>query len=258
VCGRFVAKSDPAKLAALFKIEVLDDAVDGLGENYNVAPSQRIAVVDAPEGVRTLDVVRWGLLPSWAKEPKIGARMINARAETVDTKPAYRHAFKAKRCLVPADGFYEWKRFGTKLKQPSYFHRAGGDEPLAFAGLWEIWRDKADPDAAPIRTACIVTTSANATMAPVHDRMPVILPASAWDAWLDPGNHDTTALKELLQPAPGDLLDTYPVARAVGNVRNNGPHLLDAAPPEEVAEVEAAAAAAASAGASAGEDDAPQ
>lgn len=243
MCGRFVAKSDPAKIAALFKIEVLADDAGDLGENYNVAPSQRIAVVDAPEGVRTLDIVRWGLLPSWAKEPKIGARMINARAETVDTKPAYRHAFRAKRCLIPADGFYEWKRIGPKLKQPSYFHRAGSDEPLAFAGLWEVWRDKSVPDARPVRTACIVTTSANATMAPVHDRMPVILPASSWDAWLDPDNHDTAALKDLLGPAPDDLLDAYPVARAVGNVRNNGPHLLDPAPPAEVAEAEEAASA---------------
>lgn len=243
MCGRFVAKTDPAKIAALFKVEVLDDTVGDLGENYNVAPSQRIAIVDAPDGVRTLDVARWGLLPSWAKEPKIGARMINARAETVDTKPAYRHAFSVKRCLVPADGFYEWRRVGPKLKQPSYFHRADSDEPLAFAGLWEVWRDRSVPDAAPIRTACIVTTGANATMAPVHDRMPVILPRSAWDPWLDPDNHDSAALKALLQPAADDLLDAYPVARAVGNVRNNGPHLLDPAPPAETVEVEAAASA---------------
>lgn len=238
-----MAKSDPAKIAALFKIEVLGEGTDDLGENYNVAPSQRIAVVDAPEGVRQLEVLRWGLVPSWSKELKIGARMINARAETVDTKPAYRHAFKLKRCLIPADGFYEWKRYGPKLKQPSYFHRAAGDEPLAFAGLWETWRDKADPAADPVRTACIVTTAANTTMAPVHNRMPVILPETAWDAWLDPANEDTAALKDLLVPASDDLLDVYPVARSVGNVRNNGPHLLDPAPPEELAEAAAAAGA---------------
>lgn len=247
MCGRYVARSDPAKIAALFKVEVLDGAVDELGENYNVAPSQRIAVVDTPEGVRTLDVVRWGLVPSWAKEAKVGARMINARAETAATKPAFRHAFKAKRCLVPADGFYEWKRYGPKLKQPSYFHRSGSDEPLALAGLREVWRDRSDPDAAPLRTACILTTEANATMAPVHDRMPVILPQSAWDAWLDPDNHDTASLDALLVPAADDLLDAYPVARAVGNVRNNGPHLLDPAPAEEIAEAESAV-----------EDDAPE
>lgn len=240
MCGRYVAKSDPAKIAALFKVEVLDDAVGGLGENYNVAPSQPIAAVDAPEGVRTLDVMRWGLLPSWAKEPSIGAKMINARAETVDTKPAYRHAFKAKRCIVPADGFYEWRRYGPKLKQPSYFHRAGSEEPLAFAGLWEVWRDRGDPAAAPIRTACIITTKANTTMAQVHDRMPAILPRQAWDPWLDAANHDTDSLKALLVPAPEDVLVGYSVARVVGNVRNNGPHLLDPAPAAELAEAASA------------------
>lgn len=240
MCGRYVAKSDPAKIAALFKIEVLGEGAADLGENFNVAPSQRIAVVDAPQGVRQLEVVRWGLVPSWSKEAKVGARMINARAETVDTKPAYRHAFKVKRCIIPADGFYEWQRFGPKLKQPNYFHSAAGDAPLAFAGLWEVWRDKTDPDAAPLRTACIVTTSANATMAPVHDRMPVILPEAAWDGWLDPANADTAALKGLLVPAADDLLDAYPVARAVGRVANNGAHLLDPAPATELAEITAA------------------
>lgn len=236
-----MAKSDPAKIAALFKVEVLGEGAADLGENYNVAPSQSVEVVDAPEGVRQLEVMRWGLVPSWSKEARVGARMINARAETVDTKPAFRHAFKVKRCIIPADGFYEWKRYGPKLKQPNYFHRAAGEQPLAFAGLWEVWRDKTDPEAAPLRTACIVTTSANATMAPVHDRMPVILAESAWDGWLDPANQDAAALKELLVPAPDDLLDAYPVARAVGNVRNNGPHLLDPAPADELAEATAAA-----------------
>jgi len=244
MCGRYVTKSDPAKIAALFKVEELAAGVDELGENYNVAPSQRIAVVDSPEGVRVLDVVRWGLVPPWAKDRSVGNRMINARAETIATKNAFRKPFRRKRCLVPADGFYEWKRLGPKLKQPYYFHR-GDDEPFAFAGLWESWRDPDDKDGPWERTACIITTSANSSMAPVHDRMPVILPGSAWQAWLDPANDDVEALQALLHPPPDDLLVAYPVPREVGNVRNNGPHLLDPAPEDEVAEIRAAESGAA-------------
>jgi putative SOS response-associated peptidase YedK len=189
-----------------------------------------------------LSRLRWGLVPSWAKEVKIGDRMINARAETVASKPAYRRAFANKRCLIPADGFYEWKA-GTAAggdkkprKQPYFIHRKDG-EPLAFAGLWEVWKvpdDRPDNekdlggDDGWLRSCVIVTTTANELMAPIHNRMPVILPESAWERWLDPDEHDVDTLAELLVPADDALLEAYPVSTEVNNARNNGPELARA------------------------------
>lgn len=235
-----MAKSDPAKIAALFKVEVLGEGAADLGENYNVAPSQSVEVVDAPEGVRQLEVMRWGLVPSWSKEARVGARMINARAETVDTKPAFRHAFKVKRCIIPADGFYEWKRLdefepvavGSKAKpkpkkQPMFIHAAGGHPgALAFAGIFERWHDPADPDGDVVVSCSIITTAANATMAPIHDRMPVILPEAAWSSWLDRESTDADVLTALLVPAATDVLEAYPVSTLVNNPRHNGEELV--------------------------------
>jgi putative SOS response-associated peptidase YedK len=173
-------------------------------------------------------------VPFWAKSPAIGNRQINARAETLADKPAYRNAFKKHRCLIPADGFYEWKKVpGQKKKQPFFIHRPD-DEPLAFAGLWEEWRGPERDGSQTLRSCTIITTSANETMEPIHDRMPVILPPSAWDQWLDPEDHDTPALGKLLVPAPPRIITMHPVSTDVGNVRNNGPELTAEVDPDAV------------------------
>ena len=180
-------------------------------------------------------------MPGWAKDLSVGNRMINARSETIATKNAFRRPFARRRCIIPADGFYEWTKVpGHRKKQPYFIHRTD-DEPLAFAGLWEVWRgpkdggdgagradEGDDGEERPfIRSCTIITTSANETMAAIHDRMPVILPPSAWDAWLDPANDDVEALGRLLVPAPPELITMHPVSIEVSNVRNKGPHLTE-------------------------------
>jgi putative SOS response-associated peptidase YedK len=158
--------------------------------------------------------------------------MINARAETLGEKAAFKAAFKRRRCLIPADGFYEWQKLpGQKTKVPHHITRADG-EPLAFAGLWEVWRGP-EKDQEPLRSVTIVTTAANETMAPIHDRMPVILPETAWDSWLDREDDDLATLGKLLVPAPKALLTMHPVSTEVNNVRNKGPHLVDPVEPTE-------------------------
>jgi len=177
-----------------------------------------------------LDRVRWGLVPSWAKDLSIGDRLINARAEGLASKPAYRRAFERRRCLMPADGFYEWRVIpGRKQKQPYFIARADR-EPMVFAGLYEVWRDRSDADAPWVRSCVIVTTDANEKLAPIHDRMPVVLPETAWGEWLDPDNHDTTTLTRLLVPAPADEFLAYPVSTLVNKPGNQGPELLDPVP----------------------------
>lgn len=192
-----------------------------------MAPTRDVPVVRVRDDVRHLDLLRWGLVPRWAKDLRIGSKMINARAETVATKNSYRSAFARRRCIVAADGFYEWKRLDPKTKQPMYIHRADGD-PLAFAGLYERWTDA--ENLREIHTCTIITTTPNATMAEIHDRMPVLLAPKHWDTWLDPSNDDTDLLQALLVPAPDDLLTTYAVSDQVNNVRNNEPALLDPVP----------------------------
>lgn len=241
MCGRFVSSSPPDQIAAYFDASISESLLASpLAPNYNTAPTNDIyAVVDTPEG-RRLEVFHWGLVPVWAKDMKLGQKMINARAETLATKNAFKPAFKRKRCIIPADGFYEWQAKaglvgprGKPAKQPYFIHRLDG-EPLAFAGLWETWRDPTlDSDAPRLYSCTIITTEANATMAPVHDRMPVILPPTAWDRWLDPANQDLVELGGLLVPAPNNLLTMHTVATDVNNVRNRGEHLTDEAPPLE-------------------------
>jgi len=178
---------------------------------------------------RQLRVVRWGLVPFWAKDVKIGSRMINARAETVAEKPAFRRAFAQRRCLLPADGYYEWQQQPGGLKQPIYISRADG-RSLAFASLYELWRDPAvprdDPDAW-LWTSTIITTSAPDELGHIHDRMPMVIDPASWDDWLDPANHEVSDLRSLLVPAGAGGLVTYPVATAVNSVRNNGPSLIE-------------------------------
>lgn len=225
MCGRFASTTPPDKLAAYFGAEAPMDADDEEhGPDFNVAPTRDVPVVRIREDERHLDFLRWGLVPRWAKDLRIGSKMINARAETVATKNAYRSAFKRRRCIVSADGFYEWKRLDPKTKQPMYIHRSDGD-PLAFAGLFERWTDA--ENLREIHTCTIITTTPNATMEPIHNRMPVLLPPNAWDAWLDPANDDVDGLQELLVPAPDSLLTAYAVSTEVNNVRNNNPSLLE-------------------------------
>ena len=176
--------------------------------------------------------MRWGLVPSWAKDVKIGDRQINARAEKVASSNAYKRAFAKRRCIIPADGFYEWQVVeGKKAKQPWFIRRRDG-EPLAFAGLWEVWHDPNDPDqenAPRLRTCVIITTDANEALRPIHDRMPVVLPESAWDEWLDRDNQDIDGLQGLLVPAPPEEFEAWKVPLLVNKPANNGPELVEPA-----------------------------
>jgi putative SOS response-associated peptidase YedK len=233
MCGRFVSTSQPDKIAEYFDAEA---DVESLGENYNVAPTQDIyAVVTGSDGVTRVEAFHWGLIPSWAKDRKISSRMINARAETLGEKPAYKGLFRKKRCIIPMDGFYEWKpgspdgplgANGRPLKQPMFISRPDG-EPLAVAGLWSAWKDPDDAEGRFLHSATIVTTAANETMRPVHDRMPLLVPKSRWAEWLDPGNDQIEELSSLFAVPDDVALSLRPVSTEVNNVRNNGPQLLD-------------------------------
>ncbi len=233
MCGRFVSSNTPERIAAYFGASFDADAAAGTpnGENFNVAPTNDVYGIVTDEGVEQPAVrsFHWGLVPSWAEDVKVGSRMINARAETVAEKPAFKPLVRSRRLIVPMDGFYEWKVVpGRRTKQPYFVHRRDG-EPLAVAGLWTVWRDRqAGPEAPWLHSCTLITTSANATMTPVHDRMPVVLPSSAWHEWLDPHQHDVDALRRLLVPAPDDLLVMHPVSTEVNNVRNKGRELVEA------------------------------
>lgn len=204
MCGRFALKAPKADLIDLFRLASCDD----YPVRYNIAPGTDIPVIRlSPEGLRVLHLLRWGLIPHWAKDSTIGARLVNARSESVADKSAFRDAFRRRRCLVPADGFYEWKAEG-KIKQPYYFSAASGN-PLALAGLWESWKA---PDGAIMRTVCLLTTEANELMAPVHNRMPVIVGQDDWAAWLaDPAE----AVTKLLRPCASEGMQAWPVGRRV-------------------------------------------
>jgi putative SOS response-associated peptidase YedK len=229
MCGRFVQASSPELLVERFGVDEL--AAPAHEPSYNVAPRANVyAVRDRAEDNgrrRYLSELRWGLIPSWAKDAKIGDRMINARAESLADKPAYERAFRRHRCLVPAEGFYEWQRRGSR-KQPMFIHRRDG-EPMAFAGLWAAWRDPQgdDPGGDWLRSCAIVTTNANDTVAPLHDRMPVVLEEREWDRWLDPDAADIDGLTRLLRPAADELLVAYAVGTAVNSADNDGPELVE-------------------------------
>lgn len=222
MCGRFVSATPPDQIAQYFDATTAEALLE---PSYNVAPTNDVYAVTEDGTTRRVDAFHWGLVPSWAKDPKIGSRMINARAETLATKNAFRSSFRRRRCIVPVDGFYEWRTVpGQRRKQPVYIHRPDG-EPLAFAGLWSVWQRDGDTGP-PLRSCTIVTTTANETLAPVHDRMPVILPPSRWDEWLDPANDDTETLGRLLVPAPSTLVTFHPVSTDVNHVRNKGAELI--------------------------------
>jgi putative SOS response-associated peptidase YedK len=220
MCGRFTQERPTSELAGIFMAE--DLAADP-GGRFNVAPTDEAAVVVQREDRRAIKACRWGLIPHWAESARVGNRMFNARAETLTTSPVFRDAFRKRRCLVPVDSFYEWRREG-KARQPFRIVRSDG-RPLALAGLWAGWRD---PETEEVRrTFTIVTTAPNDLMRPIHDRMPVVVAPEAWDRWLDPELPDLGELQGLLVPAPDGGLEIYPVSRAVNDVRNQGPQLID-------------------------------
>ncbi len=241
MCGRFVAASSPTLLAERFHAE---ETIEATVPDYNVAPREDVTVVRERAGEdhtrRLLSRLRWGLVPAWAKDPSVGDRMINARAETLTTSSAFQVAFAKRRCLIPADGFYEWRRVppppGTKRarREPFFIHRRDG-EPMAFAGLWAVWKvpeplvGTIGSDDGWLRSCSIVTTEANALLEPVHDRMPVVLPERAWDEWLDPApvaGERAAVLTQLLVPAPDEWFEMFAVSDRVNRVLEKGPELV--------------------------------
>lgn len=227
MCGRFVAASDPEGLVRFFVVD--ERQGEELPPRYNVAPTQQVYAVAEHDDARHLVTFRWGLIPRWAKDAKIGSKLINARAETAHEKPAFRSAFTKRRCLIPADGFYEWKKQESGGKVPHFIHPAEA-ERFAFAGLWESWRDPEDPDGEPLRTCVILTTAANQRLRALHDRMPVILPAEVWDAWLARDHDDVDALRGLLRPAPDDAVAFHPVSTSVNRPSVDHPGLIEPVP----------------------------
>jgi putative SOS response-associated peptidase YedK len=244
MCGRFVSARQRQELIDEFLVE--RDQVDrDVAPDYNVAPTDPIYAVltragrearDVPPGpgqCRELRLVRWGLVPSWAKDRSGGARLINARSETVAVKPSFRSAFARRRCLIPADGYYEWRPLGGRehgrpRKQPYYIHRADG-QGMAFAGIYEFWRDAELPGDHPagwLWTAAIITTQATDHVGWVHDRMPMVVSPVHWDEWLDPATGDADNLLKAITPAASDDLETRPVSTAVNSVASDGPDLI--------------------------------
>ena len=218
MCGRFTLRTPLTVLVEQFHFDMGNAQ---LSLRYNIAPTQDVATVRLVDGQRQLALLRWGLIPSWAKDPKIGASTINARADTVATKPAFRAAYKRRRCLVLADGYYEWLRVG-KTKQP-YLYEVEGSQPFALAGLWESWRGAAGPDSPPLESCTILTTEASELASQVHDRMPVILEPGDYDSWLNPDSGDVAYL---LAPFDAAKMTARPVSTYVNNARNEGPECI--------------------------------
>lgn len=256
MCGRYATTRARQELLDEFQVQV--DAVDGdIQPDYNVAPTKQVPAVlnrrpkDAPEeeaAVRQLRTVRWGLVPSWAKDLSIGSRMINARFETVHEKPSYRRAFARRRCLLPADGYFEWytiqdqgdspdpaegeKKAKKKPQKQPYFIRPNDGEVMAMAGLYELWKSPEGgaggiEEGEWVWTCTVITTDAPDDLGRIHDRMPMIVERDRWDAWLDPELTDTEQVRGLLVPAMAGTMDAFPVSKAVNSVRNNGPELIE-------------------------------
>ena len=217
MCGRFALIVDASVLADVFDVDPPRD----LQPRFNIAPTQNTPVVRAGDDGREISMRRWGLVPSWAKDIKMGARMINARGETVAEKPSFRSAVKTRRCLVPASGFYEWVKTSDG-KQPHFIHFADG-RTFAFGGLWERWSKSEDH---PVETFTIITTSPNPLIADLHDRMPVILDPSSWEKWLEPEPLAPDDLESLLEPHSAEGMETYPVSRHVNSPRNDDPQCI--------------------------------
>lgn len=240
MCGRYTLISNPDAIRALFRYADQPN----FPPRYNLAPTQPIAVMRLFEGRRELALLRWGLIPGWVKDPRTFALLFNARGESVLDKPAFRSAMRYRRCLIPFDGFYEWRQKGAR-KQPHYI-RARDGRPMAFAGLWESW---IGPNGEEMETAVIVTTAANRELAPLHARMPVIVAPEAFDLWLDHKNVDAETAAALIAPAREGMLEVYPVSDAVNKAANDSaaliepvaegvePDVVEAAPPRKTAKV---------------------
>ncbi len=214
MCGRFTLHFPIEILAEIFGLSDLP----GLVPRYNIAPTQAAAVVRSTGSARKLDMLRWGLVPSWAKDISVGSRMMNARSESLSDKPAFRYAIKSRRCIIPASGFYEWKPEGPH-KIP-YYVRLPDGAPMGLAGIWEAWKT---PDGSFLETFTILTTSANSLIASIHDRMPVILHPDSYDLWLDKDVKNPEQLQPLYSPYPADLMTLYPVSTLVNSPRNDDP-----------------------------------
>ncbi|MGB3762649.1 MAG: SOS response-associated peptidase [Ornithinimicrobium sp.] len=253
MCGRYAASADPDDLVEVFEIDH-----DAMGEptrsllvspqqppvgqpDYNVAPSKAAPIVlEREPGQRQLRPLTWGLVPSWSKDPRSGVRMINARAETLLSKPAYAKAAMSRRCLVPATGWYEWQvsptatgARGRPRKQPFFLSRAD-DVPLAMAGIYEFWKEAEAPQSEWLVTFAVITTAAEPGLDRIHDRQPVVLDSDRWQSWLDPTLHDRDEVEALLQPPDPGRFTTWPVSAAVNAVGNNSPSLLEAIPTGEL------------------------
>ena len=220
MCGRFVLFSSLEELREAFAVQQVRYQVE---PSYNVAPTQTVAVVVQREGVNTLEKMRWGLIPAWAKDPAIGSRMINARAETVGEKPSFKRPLKDRRCLVVANGFYEWQKTG-QAKIPMFIRLKSG-QPFGFAGLYDVWTS---PEGESVTSCTIITTSANDLMQPIHDRMPVILPKPHESTWLNPAIQGAADVLPLLVPYSAAEMEAYPVSRLVNSPGNNSPDLIRA------------------------------
>ena len=221
MCGRFTRTVSVEAAAKAFDV---DEISSELKASYNIAPTQKVAVI-VKDGKKKLIEVRWGLVPSWAKDIAIGNKMINARAETITQKASFKNAFKKRRCLIVADGFYEWQKVGDG-KRPVYIRLKSG-QPFGLAGLYETWRS---PEGEEIMTCAIITTEPNELMQPIHDRMPVIIPKDNQDLWLDPQVQEEAVLRDLLAPYPADAMQAYPVSRRVNSPANNSAECIKPAP----------------------------
>ncbi len=260
MCGRYASSASPDRLVEIFEIDEIPDLLDAraLVPRWNIAPSEPVAAVverthhDSGEVVRKLYAPRWGLVPSWSRDPASGPRMINARSETVAEKPAFRGAFAKRRCLIPADGYYEWHplhrpdgtpvlRNGRPVKQPFWIHplaRPGEPDLMVMAGIYEFWRDRSAPAEAAdawLTTCSIITTRATDSLGLIHDRMPMQIRRADWDAWLDPRLTDPLAAHDLLHaPASGEMT-AHPVSTRVNSVAHDGPELIEPVPGPDVA-----------------------
>ena len=221
MCGRFTNSATPEQVKTEFKVGAKNPNV--FEPRYNIAPSQMIDVVYELETERILSQLKWGLVPDWAKDESIGNRMINARAETITEKPSFREAFKSRRCIIPASGFYEWQKKETGAKKPFYFYLKDKDV-FGFAGLWESWVDKTTGEL--LETCTIITTEANEVLKPVHERMPVILKSENYNEWLDAKIKDTDKIQKLLKPYPAKEMISHEVSRSVNIPDTNLPELI--------------------------------
>ncbi|MDH2427797.1 SOS response-associated peptidase [Sphaerisporangium sp. TRM90804] len=252
MCGRYASARKRQELVEEFQVG-LDGSSEELSADYNVAPTKKVYAVltrphedekkgkkaekgaDAPEPVRQLRVLRWGLVPSWAKDPSIGSRLINARVETLAEKPSYRRAFAQRRCLLPADGYYEWYKVDKKTKQPFFIHPADGGV-MAMAGLYEFWKDPGRADDDPLKwltTCTVITTTAEDSVGHIHERMPMLIKRESWGDWLDPALTDLDDVRAMLTTAVQTGMESYPVSSDVNSVRNNGPRLIERESPDK-------------------------